>query len=135
MGKVLQFPKRRRRHLRMAIRQPVALVHANGTVATVLAVDVSLGGLQVTCDRYTLDALFPCGSGPNRPVGTLVDAHFRLPLRSGLAKLDMRCRVAYVSETDAERIFLVGLEFRGADQAGRATLETFLEEALALDLA
>ncbi len=120
----------------MAIRQPVALVHANGTVATVLAINVSLGGLQVTCDRYTLDALLPSGAEPGRPLGTMVDAHFRLPLRAGLAKIDMRCRVAYVSEVDPERsVYVVGLRFRGADQPGRAALETFLEEALALDLA
>ena len=118
----------------MAIRQPVALVHANGTVATVLAVNVSRGGLQVTCDRYTLDALLPGRSGQPASVGTAIDAHFKLPLNDGLAKIDLNCRVAYVSQAEGST-FLVGLEFAGASQRGHAALEAFLEEALAIDLA
>ena len=119
----------------MAVRQPVALVHANGTVATVLGVNVSMGGLQVTCDRYTLDALLPSSAAAGAvSIGTAIDAHFKLPLNEGLTKLDMSCRVAYVTGTEGGG-FLVGLEFSGASQSGHAALAAFLEEALAYDLA
>lgn len=134
MGDVLPFPKRRRRHPRTEIRQPVALVHGNGTVATVLGINVSLGGLQVICDRYTLDTLLPCRTLGRSPVGTPIDAHFKLPLSAGMAKLDLGCRVAYIAQAEPPS-FLVGLEFARVTAGSRETLEAFLEEALAFDLA
>jgi hypothetical protein len=63
-----------------------------------------------------------------------MDVHFKLPLAHGMAKLDLSCRVAYVTRADRGS-WLVGLEFTSAAGRGHEALRLFLEEALAIDQA
>lgn len=127
MAQVLQFPIQRRRYPRVRIQQPVALVHENSTVVTGLATNVSGGGVRVLCDRYAADSLVthhgrPGGAGPR------IDAHFMLPLATGLAKLDVQCRLAYMVDLEDGQV-LMGLEFLRFHHDGRAYLCAFLNEA------
>ncbi len=128
MAQILQFPRQRRRHRRARICQPVALVHDNATVATATAVNLSHGGLQVLCDRYTVDSLRRSDEPLGGPATPRIDAHFRLPLSFGLVKIDCECRLVYVSEV-SEHACLMGLEFVAVRGNGGACLEEFLREA------
>jgi len=131
MGVVVALRRRKRRFSRVAIEQPVALVHANGTVATTLGYNLSQGGMQVRCDRYTADSLYPSRMGPGRPRRVRIDAHFKLPLGSGLVKLDVECRLVYVNALP-DGWYALGLEFVRFHYAGAAVVEKFLREAEAL---
>ncbi len=137
MGVVIALRRRRRRHERIPLRQPVALVHGNGTVATAMAVDISPGGMRVRCDRATLDCLHPSDEpllarhGRSAPPVRL-DAHLKLPLTSGLVKLDVETQLVYAVPS-GEGDFLVGLEFRRFHYAGESLVERYVDEARTLD--
>lgn len=132
MGTVLEFPRQRRRHKRAPVSQPVALVHENASVATAMACNISPGGMQILCDRYTTDSLHRsgCDDETARDVPR-IDAHFKLPLNSGLAKLDVECLLSYVCETDDE-VFALGLEFVDMTEGSSQHLGQFLDEATLL---
>ena len=128
MAQVLQFPAQRRHHQRVAICQPVALVHENATVVTGMATNLSHGGIQIICDRRAADALcgerrrFRVGQGPN------IDLHFKLPLNTGLVKLDIETRLAYVNDIARNQV-LLGLEFVHHHNDSAKFLDSFLREA------
>ncbi len=128
MGEVIPFPRQRRRYRRTPIYQPVALVHDNATVATGMAVNLSVGGMQVLCDRYTADSLhrsddpFAGGRGPG------LDVHMRLPTRTGTARIDVTCQLVYVNQI-ATSTYLLGLEFRDYQCDSQALINDFLDEA------
>ena len=132
LSRILEFAKRRRRHVRVPVHLPVALVHANGTVATVLAVNLSPGGMQVRCDRFTLDALLPSARGSAGVAGTPIDAHFQLPLHAGLLKVDVHTRVTYVAPSDGGW-FLMGLALERVAPEPAERLRAFLDERAAFD--
>ena len=128
MAKILNFPEKRRRHERVMISQPVALVHENATVATSTAINISQGGLQALCDRYTMDSLHPSATRPGRHRSPRIDVHFRLPTNAGSAKLDIECRIAYVVQSEDSELS-VGLEFVRVYEESRNVLDSFLQEA------
>ena len=132
MGEVLRFPQSRRQHPRVQVAQPVALVHENATVVTSTVSNISAGGIQTVCDRYTCDSLHPSSRQILRPHAPHLDAHFRLPVGSGLGKLDCECRMAYITELEDQQ-YAIGLEFRFLTERSRKSLRAFLDEAIALE--
>ena len=132
MAQVLQFPLQRRRTARVPICQPVALVHENATVVTGMATNISIGGVQVVCDRRAADAL--CGERRRFRMTQApgIDLHFKLPLNEGLVKLDVETRLAYVNDIARNQV-LLGLEFVCHHNGGERFLADFLREADSLD--
>lgn len=132
MAQVLKFPTQRRRHQRVPICQPVALVHENATVVTGMATNLSIGGLQVVCDRRAADAL--CGERRRfrGAQGPRIDLHFKLPLSGGLVKLDIETRLTYVNDIARSQV-LLGLEFVLHHHDSHVHLATFLREADSFD--
>ena len=128
MAQVLQFPIQRRAYPRVPVCQPVALVHENATVVTGMATNISPGGIQIVCDRRAADAL--CGERRRFALtkGPRIDLHFKLPLASGLAKLDVETRLVYVNDIARAQV-LLGLEFIVCHNDSRASLDAFLREA------
>ncbi len=128
MAQVLQFPTQRRLHLRVPVCQPVALVHENATVITGMATNLSRGGIQIVCDRRAADAL--CGERRRFRAlrGPRIDLHFKLPLCSGLVKLDIETRLAYVNDIARKQV-LLGLEFVHHHNDSLHYLDSFLCEA------
>jgi len=116
------------------LTQPVALVDAYGTVATGRSVDISLGGMQIVCDRLTVDSLHLSDSQPAPENEIRLDVHFGLPLASGLAKLDAECRLVYVVPGEPLSDFLMGLQFVRFHYAGAQLVERFLREAELLQI-
>lgn len=128
MAQVLQFPSQRRLHQRVPICQPVALVHENATVVTGMATNLSVGGIQIICDRRAADAL--CGERRRFSIaqGPRIDLHFKLPLNTGLVKLDVETRLAYVNDIARNQV-LLGLEFVHYQNDSAQSLNAFLREA------
>lgn len=129
MAEVLRFPITRRRVARVPIGQPVAMVHENSTVVTCFGINISPGGMQLTCDRHTADALLVydrrgiIGRSPH------VDMHFMLPLAKGLVKVDVGCRLVYACDREDGRV-LLGVEFTELREDCRRHIEVFLAEAV-----
>lgn len=128
MAKVLQFPITRRRVARVPIGQPVAMVHENSTVVTCFGINLSSGGMQLTCDRLTADALLVYGRHGIIGHAPHVYTHFMLPLATGLVKVDVGCRLVYACDRDDGRV-LLGVEFVELREECRRHIEVFLAEA------
>lgn len=136
MGTVIPLRRRtptKRQHERVALCQPVALVDAFGTVATASTADLSPGGMQVACDRYTMDSLHLSDQRRDPSNAVRIDVHFQLPLTSGLVKLDVECRLVYVVADEDTGEFLMGLQFVRFHYAGAHVVERFLREASLLE--
>ena len=127
MGRVYSFPERRRRHPRVPLSQPVALVHESAAVATAVASNVSRGGIQVLCDRYSFHALCRPQDRGEQQVTDHIDVHLKLPVNTGLANLDLECRLAYVRTADSEE-YTLGLEFVAMNNLTQVHLDRFLRE-------
>ncbi|MFT5392689.1 MAG: hypothetical protein ACI8PT_002887 [Gammaproteobacteria bacterium] len=136
MGIVIPLRRRatKRMHKRVTLMQPVALVDGFGTVATAQIADISPGGLQVLCERYTMDSLHLSDRPPKASRAVPIDVHFKLPLSSGLVKLDVECRLVYVVPEGDLGEFVMGLQFLRFHYAGAHIVERFLKEAAMLEL-
>jgi|GEM_PF-3417099 len=128
MAQIIQFPRRRRRAQRVRVQQPVALMHEDGTAATGTAINLSCGGMQLLCDRYTTDSLYRSDVPLETASAPGIDVHLRLPLDAGLARLDIECRLIYVSTIDT-RTYLLGLEFVRFHSDSQSCLAQFLRDA------
>lgn len=136
MGTVIPLRRRtptKRQHERISLRQPVALVDTFGTVATASIADISPGGMRVACDRYTMDSLHLSDERLDPAHASRIDVHFKLPLTSGLVKLDVECRLVYVVRGEDSGEFLMGLQFMRFHYAGAHIVERFLKEASLLE--
>ncbi len=133
MNNVIPLRKRKRQFRRVRIAQPVALVHTNGTVATALASDISQGGLQLRCDRYTIDSLHLSDTPPNPRRAVRLDLHFKLPLHSGLVKVDAECRLIYVVDAPEPDAYLMGVQFTRFHYGGTSVVDRFIKEASDLE--
>jgi hypothetical protein len=142
MGIVIPLRRRatKRLYKRVTLMQPAALVDEFGTVATAQITDISPGGLQVLCERYTMDSLHLSDRPPKASRAVPIDVHFKLPLSSGLVKLDVECRLVYVvpegeaGEAGEAGEFVMGLQFLRFHDAGAHIVERFLKEAAVLEL-
>lgn len=132
MGMVIPLRRRadsKRQHSRVPLQQPVAIVDTFGTVATATTADISPGGMRVACDRYTMDSLHLSDRRPNPGHDVHLDVHLRLPLTSGLIKLDVECRLVYVVPNEDRTHFLTGLQFIRFYNSGADIVARFLKEA------
>ncbi len=132
MAVIYAFRERRAQFPRINLEQPVALVHTNATVATAIISNISPGGMQVCCDRYTADSLHASSEPLGKRKAVCIDAHFLLPSPTGTRKIDVECRLAHVAEI-SEREYALGLEFIEFQHGGREELEAFLAEAITLN--
>lgn len=94
----------RRIHARLAIRRPIGLIMADGSVRSATTVDVSQVGLSMTTDK---------------PVAPGSKCHVRLEWHSGgaLQSVELAAKSVYSSYTSPKnfRIGLLFLETRGVD--------------------
>ncbi len=132
MAVIYAFRERRARFPRINLEQPVALVHANATVATACISNISPGGMQVCCDRYTADSLHASSEPLGKRNKVSIDAHFLLPSPTGIRKIDVECRLAHVAELSGGE-YALGLEFIEFQHGGREELKAFLGEAVSLN--
>ncbi len=132
MSVIYAFRERRARFPRINLEQPVALVHANATVATASISNISPGGMQVCCDRYTADSLHASSEPLGKRKTISIDAHFLLPSTTGTRKIDVECRLAHVARVSGNE-YAIGLEFIAFQHGGQEDLEAFLAEAISLN--
>ena len=130
MNLVQRIEKRSREHPRIKVIRPVALVRGDGGIVVAETHNVAPGGMQVHCDWASAYDLLPQqGRVPNTQAPR-VDAHFTLPISSGLAKIDVECHLVYFCEILREG-FALGLAFAHFKDYSFLKLDRFIEEAAA----
>lgn len=85
---------------------------------TIPSTNISLGGMQLICDRITCNML-------KRQVKDDI-ADISIPLSKD-SRIDITCNVSYISPYD-DKEFLIGLEFVEYVGDGKAILEAYINE-------
>jgi len=119
----------RRNYPRIYTHFPAELVAGGKRAADrVLAVDVSITGLQVVCDRRVAERVVskadPRKAGDAKPVQVRV----ALPLKDGThVKVDVRCKVRTLRQHINEE-YRLGLEYEFFEGKSYGALEAFIDD-------
>lgn len=108
---------------------PVEVSLADGEVIHAITVNLSPAGIQIACDRITVNSILPLSQPrlPKRPREVAV--RIRFPESSGMPHIiDARC-TAIFSRRVAENEFRIGLQFHGFEgDDDYQKLEHFLDD-------
>ena len=110
---------------------PVEVSLPDGEVIHAITVNLSPAGIQIACDRITVNSILPL-SQPRLPKRTReVDVRLRFPESSGMPDIiDARC-TAIFSRRVAENEFRIGLQFHGFEgDDDYHKLEHFLDDGM-----
>lgn len=119
----------RRDFPRLLTEHSVELVDADGAVFPTLALDVSLTGMQLLCDKPTAHTLVPDGDiskleNPN------VDVRLRITLRDGTrSKVRASAEIVSIRAADDDE-YRIGLKYRNFFGDSYQTLELYIDESL-----
>jgi hypothetical protein len=118
----------RRQYPRLTTQFPAELDDAHGGRVPVTATNVSLGGLQVLCDRHTALRIAPNGSIVSPRDATPITVRVTLPLRDGThVKVEVRCRPRVLRRIAAEE-YRLGLEYELFNGHSYQALEAFIDD-------
>lgn len=124
--------KYKRDYPRVPVTLPVEVSLPDGEIIHAITVNLSPAGIQLACDRITVNSILPL-SQPRRPRDNReVSVRLRFPESSGMPHvIDARC-LAIFSRRVAENEFRIGLQFQGFDGADDYhKLEQYLDDGFA----
>jgi hypothetical protein len=114
---------------RIDTQHPVKALDKGGVAHPALALDISLTGLQLLCNRGTTEALLSAKS-IERGGGEEVRVQMQLPLKNGrYTQVDARCRVVSIRKDDDGR-FHLGLRYIWFENYTYDDLERFIDDWL-----
>lgn len=117
----------KRDHPRVNVRLPVELTVPGGEVIHALTVNISPAGVQIACDRVTVNSILPLNRQATGEPRREFDVRLRFPESSGMPDvIETRCAAAF-SRRMAEHEYRVGLQFLGLEDDDYRKLEHFLE--------
>ena len=100
----------------------------DGEVIHAITVNLSPAGIQIACDRVTVNSILPL-SQRRLPRNTReVAVRLRFPESSGMPQsIDTRCKAVF-SRRVAENEYRIGLQFQGFEGEDYQKLEHYLED-------
>jgi hypothetical protein len=100
----------------------------DGEIIHAITVNLSPAGIQIACDRVTVNSILPL-SQRRLPRNTReVEVRLRFPESSGMPDIiDTRCRAVF-SRRVAENEYRIGLQFQGFDGVDYQKLEHYLDD-------
>ncbi len=115
----------KRKHPRIVVNKPVSMVLSTGEVLNASLYDISLGGIQVHCDK-TAAHKFQYEYETTKEKGTTrFPVTFKLPLRAGLETLEALCRMVYILKHSHDD-YAIGLEFAQLRNDSENILRNFI---------
>lgn len=119
----------RRDFPRIDTEHAAEVVDTDGSVFPVLALDLSLTGMQLLCDTPTVERLLP-GGQPQEDTQPEIDVRLRLHLRDGTKnKIRVHCRIMSVREVQHDE-YRIGLKFNEFAGDSYLALEAYFDESL-----
>jgi hypothetical protein len=102
----------------------------DGEVIHAITVNLSPAGIQIACDRFTVNSILPL-SQRRLPRNTrVVEVRLRFPESSGMPDvIDARCRAVF-SRRVAENEYRIGLQFQSFEGDDYQKLEHFLDDGV-----
>lgn len=115
---------------RIDTQHPVKVLDAGGAAHPALALDISLTGLQLLCNRETAARLLPAAAMEGTLSGEELRVQMQLPLKDGrYSDVDARCRVVAARDDDGDR-FRIGLRYIWFENYSYDDLERFIDDWL-----
>ena len=102
----------------------------DGEIIHAITVNLSPAGVQIACDRITVNSILPLSQ--RRPPNKTreVDVRLRFPESSGMPHIiDARCAAVF-SRRVAENEYRIGLQFLSFEGDGYRKLEHFLDDGV-----
>lgn len=102
----------------------------DGEVIHAITVNLSPAGIQIACDRVTVNSILPLNQRRLPSSSREVDVRLRFPESSGMPDvIDTRC-VAIFSRRVAENEYRIGLRFLSFQADDYQKLEHFLDDGV-----
>ncbi|NIM27808.1 MAG: hypothetical protein GWN21_15435 [Gammaproteobacteria bacterium] len=122
--------KYKRDYPRVPVHLPVEVSMSDGEVIHAITVNLSPAGIQIACDRFTVNSILPLSQRRVPSESREVDVRLRFPESSGMPDVvDVRCRAVF-SRRVAENEYRIGLHFESFEGDGYRKLEHFLDDGL-----
>ncbi len=100
----------------------------DGEVIHAITVNLSPAGIQIACDRVTVNSILPVSQRPLPRNTPEVDVRLRFPESSGMPEvIDARCKAVF-SRRVAENEYRIGLQFQRFQGDDYQKLEHFLDD-------
>lgn len=112
---------------RIEVEQSVRIVEADGSTFPAIAADVSLAGMQLLCDKPTMQRISPHGLKTRADHGVRI--HVRMNLsqqREGQNRLGLFGRVVSVRQNGDDE-YRLGVQFTDYEPGSYNALETFID--------
>ncbi len=99
----------------------------DGEVIHAITVNLSPAGIQIACDRVTVNSILPLSQRRPPKRTRAVDVRLRFPESSGMPDVvEARCTAVF-SRRVAENEYRIGLQFQGFEGEDYQKLEHFLD--------
>jgi len=121
--------KYKRDYPRVPVHLPVEVSLPDGEVIHAITVNLSPAGVQIACDRITVNRILPLSKTRLPNCTQEVELRLRFPESSGMPDIiDARCAAVF-SRRVAENEFRIGLQFHGFEgDDDYQKLEQFLDD-------
>lgn len=119
----------RRLYKRFSAPQPIELVAPNGKTFEGRSINISLAGMEVRCDRWTLSQLIPPNERQPNGQPPELKARFELPVFPNKSPVEIRarCRVLAMRRLSEEE-YQINLNYVFFDGTGYHDLEKFIDQ-------
>ena len=122
--------KYKRDYPRVPAHLPVEVSTPDGELIHAITVNLSPAGIQIACDRVTVDSILPLNQRRLPRSTREVDVRLRFPESSGMPDvINTRCTAVF-SRRVAENEYRIGLHFKGFDGDDYQKLEHFLDDGI-----
>ncbi len=122
--------KYKRDYPRVPLHLPVEVSLPDGEIIHAITVNLSPAGIQIACDRVTVDSILPLSQRRLPNETRRVKVRLRFPESSGMPDvIDVRC-TAIFSRRVAENEYRIGLQFQGLGGEDYRKLEDFLDRGV-----
>ena len=122
--------KYKRDYPRVPAHLPVEVLMPDGEIIHAITVNLSPAGIQIACDRVTVNRILPLSQRRTPRKTPEVDVRLRFPESSGMPDvIDARC-TAIFSRRVAENEYRIGLQFQRFEGDDYRKLEHFLDNGL-----
>ncbi|MEE8286412.1 MAG: PilZ domain-containing protein [Gammaproteobacteria bacterium] len=119
--------KYKRDYPRIPAHLPVEVSMPDGEIIHAITVNLSPAGIQIACDRVTVNSILPLSQRRLPKRTRQVDVRLRFPESSGMPDIiDARCTAVF-SRRVAENEYRIGLQFQGFEGEDYQKLEHFLD--------
>lgn len=119
----------RRLYKRFETNSPVEILTENGGKSEAVCLNISLAGMQISCDRDVMRAVAPKGEKTTPDQSPVARLRFALPRAGDKSEIEADCRIMLVRRI-SEREYHMHIQYEFFQGNGYNELEDFVDAML-----